>query len=1225
MFLDRITNLTLGGWAPPGPDTPINESSQQADGLYWHAPLVEPQRNGGQPTVWRETRGGGYGISFNGSGALDVAQDPDYGLWVPKFPGTGAGNNTHAIGFANTQVAASTFYYNFNYNTPGSKYQYNPPRMSWSIWLRPISITGRDYNMLFVERVLAEADPYSNWGVGYTTGGSLEAYCSSGSAGTQIAYSSSNGLITNGSWQLVVCTYDGSRISLYHNGSLIGSTSGSLTIGNATNTHRLIGSSTQALFGNYCCNAYIRDARLYDRALGASEIREMYLKPFGLWEPDYRVQYKPPGKVYSPTGSGSLNLTVAASSGVDRPASATSTVDLAVAALSLQDKFGSATSTIDLSIATHTQDVPASATSSITLSASSNNIQTFSVSASSTFDLASTSSARNTIIRVSAETSLSLAQTDGSGSEFLESITSSLVLDSTSSATNTTITVSASSGLNLTNTALAVGVTYTVAANVDIIFSVTSSGGKAYSASAASSFVISASAAGNTLASSQLVITATANAFREQGPASSSLTLTTSATGTIELPQNGTSIRQAFYGGIARRFPVHYAETPSGLLLIADGIDPVLRWDGVSRNFYPAGIIAPTEAMTISSSGSGSITGTYTAYCRFVDEDGNVSDVSPVSNSLAVTGASTITYSSVPVSTEGRVTTRQILRNTDGQADTYYVDIETTDLTSTTLSSTKTDAVLATSEAVPFLDANDEVIVNLHAPPPNHKAVPASHLNRMFLAVDVEYKEGSIAVTTGSTTITGIGTRWPETFVGREIYIVGSNRSFTITDVDTSAQTLTIDSQYEAATNLYAVYAIRPQRSERRLVYYSESGLPESWPSANAFSLQDDGDEITGLVVQGSFLYVVERRHIYRFTFQADPANDGFVFLATSRGCVNQRCIVQVEDDLYMLDESGVHRYSGGENSESISVPIQNLFRPEEENGINWSADTRLWHAAHSPTQDTIRWFVSMSGSRFPRHAICYNYRQQRWWTEEYQWPMTGSAMATLGYRRPLIGSDARRILVVDHGTLDGPENSGDLSGAVTSAGPLSITDSGAVHSADGVVNAPVWITKGKGRGQGRRVVSVSSGEIVVDRPWTTQPDTTSRYQIGGIYYEWDSQWFRYLEEQESNSRTIELGFSPLTVEAYASLQLYIDYATTPKTWGYTSSQDGVEVTKNSSVISLDLTRQRGNIMLQMSGHGETYAQPEQFVSVRLSGTQGVERTRYWHGRIQGVESGSVR
>ena len=304
-------------------------------------------------------------------------------------------------------------------------------------------------------------------------------------------------------------------------------------------------------------------------------------------------------------------------------------------------------------------------------------------------------------------------------------------------------------------------------------------------------------------------------------------------------------------------------------------------------------------------------------------------------------------------------------------------------------------------------------------------------------------------------------------------------------------------------------------------------------------SLPEDSDDITGLMVKSSFLYILEKRHIYKLTFEAEPT-DARVWLTTRRGCLNDRCHVQVEDTAYMLDEVGLHKFDG-QTSETISDPIQNLFQQIGigDLQVNWNADQRYWHAAQDPVRDTIRWFIAMTGSQYPRHAICYDYRRDRFWIEEYPFVMTSSTIATIGYRRSISGSDARRVLCLGEGSLDAIDAGNAVRGTATSAGPLSISDSSASFPL-GLAGAPVSIASGKGCGQQRRITYNTTTTLTVDRPWIIRPDATSVYQVGGVNWTWQSGWFRYADEESDNNRDVEMIFQPLKTASSTNISLLL-------------------------------------------------------------------------------------
>lgn len=670
--------------------------------------------------------------------------------------------------------------------------------------------------------------------------------------------------------------------------------------------------------------------------------------------------------------------------------------------------------------------------------------------------------------------------------------------------------------------------------------------------------------------------------------------------------------------------PENYAQTPDGLLLIADGLNAMTIWDGIAPATLPAGIIAPAAALTLAASGVGTITGVYTAYVRFLDAQGNVSDLAPVSNAVVAATNLTFTYTGVPVSAQAKVVRRQLLRNTAGEAATYYVAIDTTDLVSTTFSESFTDTVLLGQTSVPIFDASGFPLANAHAPPPTHKSVVAHHLGRMFATVEVGYTQGGVIVVTGSLLVTGVNTEWTAALAGRFLWVVGATQPYQIASVDVANQVLTLLVAYADATDSFAGYGIRPPPAERRLVYYSEAGLPQSWPVINAVSLTEDGDELTALMSMSSFLYIIERRHIYRFTFQSDPGQDGFVFLSAVRGCVNNRCWVVVEDTAYMLDEAGIHAFSGGQ-SKPISNPIQQLFLPEgSDSNINWQAGD-LFHASWSPTEEVIRWFVCLSGEYSPRHAICFDYRDERWWIEEYPRPITSSATGTYkGSRRVLLGCNGKKTAMHGVSTLDGPDPSaGTTRGKVTAASLYQLTDALGQWPAAGLVGWPVTIVSGRGEGQRRTIIQVSGQTLAIRDPWIALPDSTSVYQLGGVPWEFFSSWYRWVPDEELSQRRLEVLYEPQAKPATMTLQVFRDFARTAIVWRQTQSQtkaEGMACQIGSADLIIDLTNKTGFAQQRIDGHKELNVGGFRYLALRLLGVSGDGQQRVYQLAIDGAK-----
>ena len=84
-------------------------------------------------------------------------------------------------------------------------------------------------------------------------------------------------------WLHLVGVYNGSVVTLYVNGVSVGtpaSLSGNMNAGSAVNTVRI---GKQAETG-WCFNGLIDDVRIYNRALSASEVQQLYVNPYAMFE-----------------------------------------------------------------------------------------------------------------------------------------------------------------------------------------------------------------------------------------------------------------------------------------------------------------------------------------------------------------------------------------------------------------------------------------------------------------------------------------------------------------------------------------------------------------------------------------------------------------------------------------------------------------------------------------------------------------------------------------------------------------------------------------------------------------------------------------------------------------------------------------------------------------------------------------------------------------------------
>ena len=590
------------------------------------------------------------------------------------------------------------------------------------------------------------------------------------------------------------------------------------------------------------------------------------------------------------------------------------------------------------------------------------------------------------------------------------------------------------------------------------------------------------------------------------------------------------------------------------------------------------------------------------------------------------TGGGSIVYTDIEVPTDSRVTKRQILRNKDGNVNTFYIDVEDETLVGTTFTTTKKDDDLG--EAVP-LRAEDGTDLNIarHGEPPDFKSVVVHHYSRMFAAVDLDYSEGAVAVTKDSTTVTGIGTTWTTTMEGRNFYPLGANntKAYTISTVDDGAQTLTLSEDYGGDTEPYIKYSIRTEIAERSTIHYSEPDLSESWDRNKKMFLTEDplAGRMTGLMSLNASLYILYQYRMYRLSYVATPAADGKIFLNAWRGCVNHRCWVSAEGYSYLMDEKGVYRYDGN-NIEDLSDMIQPMFTGQHKWSINW-LDTRYFHASHSPQHHTIRWFVCLQGFRYPHHALCYHYRHGRWWIEEYNSPVSSSYTGELdGKRQPFWGSTDRNILAAGAAPLDGVDASiGNLNGTFDSSTRVKVSDNTSIFPSN-VIGCPVVITSGRGKGQVRKITGVyRSYELIVDRPWVIKPDNTSKYQIGGFLWKYKTGHMRWIMAPGIKSvRGVELVFEPLTEDSQLTLRKYQDFSSSAEINDFdrTSEEgDGAATTSGTSDVDIDLTEATGFVDQSFDSYQAIRSKSNKFVRIELEGCPNTETHKLYEITIHGV------
>ena len=584
-----------------------------------------------------------------------------------------------------------------------------------------------------------------------------------------------------------------------------------------------------------------------------------------------------------------------------------------------------------------------------------------------------------------------------------------------------------------------------------------------------------------------------------------------------------------------------------------------------------------------------------------------------------------IKYENVEIPTDPRVVRRQILRNKDGNVNTFYVDVDDTDLTDTEFVTTKEDYSLG--EEVP-LRANDGTDLNVsrHSEPPSFKRVLVDHYSRTFAAVNLVYRIGSASVTNESVDVTGNGTCWTSAMVGRNFTTNSASTSKThvIATVDSATQSLTLASEYDGDTGTTERYSISPANDDQLSLHFSEATLPESWDRNKVLRLTDDplAGEITGLMSLGTRLHILFAYRTFSLNYNSDPSIDGQISFTSARGCVNHKCWVRDGSTAFLLDERGIYAFNGSETTD-ISAQIQAVFTGDSDYSIDWTV-AEHFHASHEPSDGTIRWFVSLTGYQYPHHAFTFNYQTKRWWIEEYPEPMTASALGAINQKqRALWCGTSARAFSPGLAPVDGLQSSlPTRRGRVGNATSVRMTDNDTVFD-PAIVGAPIHIAEGRGVGQTRIIVSVSDSTIEIDRTFSIIPDTTSIYQIGGFRWKYRTPMMMLASPPGTKAlRSAQTRFEPTAKPSTILLRKYNDFGTTADVFAYTRTSeegDGASVTDGKSEVVLDSTLETGSVFQAFDGAATPRARTSRAMRLHYEGVPNGELHKIYMINVEGV------
>ena len=522
---------------------------------------------------------------------------------------------------------------------------------------------------------------------------------------------------------------------------------------------------------------------------------------------------------------------------------------------------------------------------------------------------------------------------------------------------------------------------------------------------------------------------------------------------------------------------------------------------------------------------------------------------------------------------------------------------------------------------------DNTIIARRFVPPPDDMAYCVMFQDRYFYFGVVNYNVGTVGTGGSATnTLTGSGTAWTTAMIDRYIEIEGQSEAVKITARGSATQ-LTLEKNVTVANG--TKYVIYPEKSRRRTIYYSYQDEPESVPASNAMILQEnsgDDDAIVGAMPYGPYLYIISQRHKYALSYSQDPVKDGSIRYLDDRGAFNHDCWDYFENEAYLMDDSGCYKFSGS-NSESISEPIHDLFRKDGSGDKVDFTKSANFFVKVDRLKEKVYFFVSFVGDsgNYPTRALVYNIRRESFDPMHYPIQITAASMVEKdGQTRLIFSAENEKIYLADEGNTDVVTS--ETKGTVSSSTSTTLVDSSKTFVA-AMVGASVYIYEGTGKGQRRTILSASSHTLGV-AAWTTNPDTTSKYVIGAIEWNWKTGSFPFVESEQTEDREVVLNFDPTTNNQSVDMRFYYNNDDDPTT--FEIAQDLGEAVKieydnrQDVVVHMgkdydSLQESNGQESFHFDGMTSFLAYADHKVAFELRGYSGTDRPKIQSINIKGV------
>lgn len=214
-----------------------------------------------------------------------------------------------------------------------------------------------------------------------------------------------------------------------------------------------------------------------------------------------------------------------------------------------------------------------------------------------------------------------------------------------------------------------------------------------------------------------------------------------------------------------------------------------------------------------------------------------------------------------------------------------------------------------------------------------------------------------------------------------------------------------------------AWYAVDSTGQRPNSLLFSEIDEPESVPEENELVLQEntgDSDRLVALVPLGTELLLVQRAHLYKLNYVAQPVIDASIVLAGYRGVLSHRCWSVMGGVAFLADSHGLYAFDGNAE-EPISVPVDNYWR----DGIIDFSKAEHFHVRADMATKVVRLYYCRSADSLPVRALCYCVATKAWWEEEYPTAVTATCPASISGKRVILEGTSAGVIQKRSGLTD--------------------------------------------------------------------------------------------------------------------------------------------------------------------------------------------------------------